>query len=67
MENGIYLSNRFTRIFRSEVETNPRISIHNLYYKLASHTTGSHAGLYNDAYYGNVYKNTMEEYLSVEL
>ena len=35
IEDGIYLSNRFTRVFRSEVEANPAISLHHLYY----HTT----------------------------
>lgn len=63
MEDGIYLSNRFTRVFRSQVEANPAISIHDLYYQLATHTTASHAGLYNDAFYGNVYRNTPEEFL----
>ena len=52
MEDGIYLSNRFTRVFRSQVEANPAISLHDLYYQLATHTTASHAGLYNDACYG---------------
>ena len=66
MEDGIYLSNRFTRVFRSEVETNPAITLHELYYQLATHTTASHAGLYNDACYGNVYRNTLEEFLRPE-
>ncbi|MBQ2544252.1 MAG: legumain, partial [Bacteroidales bacterium] len=63
MEDGIYLSNRFTRVFRSEVEANPSISLHDLYYQLATHTTASHAGLYNDNFYGNVYRNTLGEFL----
>lgn len=63
LEDGIYLSNRFTRVFRSEVEANPAITLHELYYQLATHTTASHAGLYNDACYGNVYRNTLEEFL----
>ena len=63
IEDGIYLSNRFTRVFRSEVEANPAISLHDIYYQLATHTTASHAGLYNDACYGNVYRNTLEEFL----
>ena len=63
MEDGIYLSNRFTRVFRSEVEANPAITLHQLYYQLATHTTASHAGLYNDACYGNVYRNTPEEFI----
>lgn len=67
IEDGIYLSNRFTRVFRSEVEKNPAISLHDLYYQLATHTTASHAGLYNDACYGNVYRNTVEEFLKPSL
>lgn len=63
LEDGIYLSNRFTRVFRSEVEANPAITLHELYYQLATHTTASHAGLYNDACYGNVYRNSPEEFL----
>ena len=63
LEDGIYLSNRFTRVFRSVVEDNPAISLHDLYYQLATHTTASHAGLYNDDCYGNVYRNTVEEFL----
>lgn len=63
LEDGVYLSNRFTRVFRSEVEANPAITLHQLYYQLATHTTASHAGLYNDACFGNVYRNTMEEFL----
>ena len=66
MEDGIYLSNRFTRVFRSEVEANPAISLHALYYQLATHTTASHAALYNDACYGNVYRNTLQEFLKPE-
>ncbi len=63
IEDGIYLSNRFTRIFRSQVKANPAIALHQLYYELATHTTASHAGLYNDASYGNVYRNKMDEFL----
>lgn len=63
LEGDIYLSNRFTRVFRSEVEANPSISLHDLYYQLATLTTGSHAGLYNDAFYGNVYRNTLQEFM----
>lgn len=63
MEDGIYLSNRFTRVFRSQVEANPAIFLHDLYYQLATHTKASHAGLYNDACYGNIYRSTLEEFL----
>jgi hypothetical protein len=43
-----------------------RASYGNLYYQLATHTTASHAGLYNDACYGNVYRNTLKEFLKPE-
>ena len=66
MEDGIYLSNRFTRVFRSEVEANPAITLHELYYQLATHPTASHAGMYNDACYGNVYRNSLQEFLKPE-
>ncbi len=50
---------------------NTRISswktpLHDLYYQLATHTTASHAGLYNDTFYGNVYRNTLQEFLKPE-
>ena len=60
---SVFLCGSCTRIFRSEVEANPSISLHDLYYQLATHTTASHAGLYNDNFYGNVYRNTLGEFL----
>lgn len=47
----------------SVLPDNPAITLHELYYQLATHTTASHAGLYNDACYGNVYRNSPEEFL----
>jgi hypothetical protein len=44
---------------------NSYAALHDLYYQLATHTTASHAGLYNDACYGNVYCNTLEKLLSL--
>lgn len=60
---GCYLSNGFTRAFRRAVEENPDISLNSLYKEVARQTTGSHAGIYNYYYYGNLYKNTLKEYL----
>jgi len=54
---------RVRKFPHADVEANPAISIHHLYYQLATHTTASHAGLYNDSCYGNVYRNTLEEFL----
>ena len=45
------------------VQGSPSISIHELYYQLATLTTGSHVGIYNDANNGNVYRNTLKEFL----
>lgn len=62
---GTYLSNGFTRAFRSAVENNPSITLNNLYKEVARETTGSHAGVYNYLYYGSLYRNTFEEYSAV--
>lgn len=57
-----YLSNAFTRAFRSAIDENPSITLRDLYFKLAQSTTGSHVMLYNDRYYGSVYANGMGDY-----
>lgn len=59
---GTYLSNSFTRAFRSAVEGNSAITLNRLYKDVARETTGSHAGIYNYYYYGSLYLNTFEEY-----
>ena len=60
---GTYLSNGFTRAFRTALEGCPTLSIHDLYVQVAEHTTGSHACLYNSEYYGSIYRNDLEEFL----
>lgn len=60
---GIWLSNGFTRAFQEQIDENPAISLRDLYYVLARRTVGSHATIYNADFYGNLYHNTMEEYL----
>lgn len=62
-EMGIWLSNGFTRAFQEAIDTNVHISLNDLYYKLARQTVGSHAMVYNSTNYGNMHRNTMEEYL----
>lgn len=37
--------------------------VRDLYYRLSLHTTGSHATVYNAALYGNMYRQTMREWL----
>ena len=61
---GIWLSNGFTRAFQESIDENPHITMRDLYYKLARQTIGSHATVYNHTYYGNMYTNTMKEYLN---
>ena len=60
---GVYLSNGFTRGFQDAIDTNPAISLRDLYYTLAAHTSGSHVKVYNAPNYGSVYSETMAEYL----
>lgn len=60
---GIWLSNGFTRAFQDAVDANPQISLRDLYYELARHTVGSHATMYNITHYGNMYTNSIGEYL----
>ena len=62
-EVGVFLSNGFTRGFQEAIGTNPAISLRDLYYTLAAHTSGSHVKVYNVPNYGNVYSNSMAEYL----
>ena len=61
---GVYLSNGFTRGFQEAIAQNSAISLRNLYYTLAAHTTGSHVKVYNAPHFGSVYKNTMVEFLT---
>lgn len=62
-EMNIWLSNGFTRAFQETIDANPDISLRNLYFRLARRTVGSHVSVYNEGNYGNVYRNTMAEYL----
>lgn len=61
---GVYLSNGFTRGFQEAIAQNPAISLRDLYYTLAAHTTGSHVKVYNVPHFGSVYSNTMAEFLT---
>ena len=60
---GLWLSNGFTRAFQEAIDENPDIVLRDLYYKLAAQTVGSHATVYNVENYGNMYTNTMSEFL----
>jgi len=60
---GVFLSNGFTRGFQEAIDADPAISLRDLYYTLASHTTGSHVKVYNASHYGNVYSESMADFL----
>ena len=60
---GVYLSNGFTRGFQEAIDTNPAVSLRDLYYTLARNTTGSHVKVYNPHHFGSVYSSTMAEFL----
>lgn len=62
-EMGVWLSNGFTRAFQESIDNDPTITLRDLYYQLARQTVGSHATVYNAENYGNLYHNTMKEYL----
>lgn len=62
-ELGVFLSNAFARSFRDAINSNPSISIRDLYLQLAKTTTGSHVSLYNEEQYGSVYTTNMSDYM----
>ncbi len=66
LEDTIYLSNAFTRVFREQVENNPDITLYELYTELARHTTASHAMIYNYEWYGSVYYNSLSEFFATD-
>lgn len=60
---NVWLTNRFTLSLRSALENNPAISLRELYYTLFRNTVGSHVMIYNNDAYGNMFNNTMEEFV----
>lgn len=60
---NVWLSNGFTRTFRDEVTANPDITLRELYYKTVRGTKGSHPRIYNASNYGNMYHETLREFL----
>jgi len=60
---GVYLTNSFTDALQEMLVLKPHVTMRDLYYSLASSVAGSHVKLYNIANYGNVYGETMKEYL----
>lgn len=60
---GVYLSNAFARTFRRRIETQPSITVYDLYLDLFRTTKGSHVSIYNQQEYGSVYTERMSEFL----
>lgn len=59
-----YLSNGFTRGFQQRIDTEPDVTLRDLYYHVAAQTVGSHARMYNIPAFGSVYKTRMDEFLN---
>ena len=60
---GIWMSNRFSATLEDCITKSPGISMRDLYYRLFTNTVGSHVMLYNASGYGNIYRESMLEYL----
>ena len=60
---GVYLTNSFTDGLHEALSLNPSVSLRDLYFSLASSVSGSHVKLYNTAKYGNVYGESMSDFL----
>lgn len=60
----VWMSNRFTSSLIESITKQPGLSLRDLYNQLARQTVGSHATVYNAEYYGNMYTNTMDEFIN---
>jgi glycosylphosphatidylinositol transamidase (GPIT) subunit GPI8/ABC-type branched-subunit amino acid transport system substrate-binding protein len=62
-ELGVWMTNRFTGSLYGQLESDPDISMRELYIDLFRNTTGSHVTVYNNTLFDNLYTATMEEFL----
>ncbi|MBO4611922.1 MAG: ABC transporter substrate-binding protein [Bacteroidaceae bacterium] len=60
---NVWMSNRFTATLQDCITNSPDISMRDLYYRLFINTVGSHVMVYNASNYGDIYLDSMEEYL----
>ena len=60
---GLWMSNRFSATLEDCINNSPDIPLRDLYYRLFTNTVGSHVMVYNAPAYGNIYRETMREYL----
>ncbi|MCH5217733.1 MAG: legumain [Muribaculaceae bacterium] len=61
-DHGVWMTNRFTSTFLTQIAENPDISLRDLYYRLFINTVGSHVMVYNAENYGNLYKTGTGEF-----
>ena len=62
---NVYLTNRFTSSIISRLYSDPATSLRDLYNVAFTGTLGSHVTIYNADNYGNLYQNTMREFLGM--
>lgn len=57
------MTNRFTSVLLEQTRKNSNISLRELYLAMFHQTLGSHVSVYNVDCYGNIYRETMGEFL----
>lgn len=62
---GVFLSDSFSRSLALTLHHQPDITLRNLYYNMVKLTTGSHVKIYNAGHYGNLFRNTMQEFIEL--
>lgn len=60
---GVWMSNRFTSTLQDCLSGKSNITLRELYYRMFINTVGSHVMVYNIEYFGNLYVDTMQEFL----
>lgn len=61
--DGIYYTDRFTRIITQNLTKNPDITYRDLYYNAVKETTGSHPTIINANRFDNMYKARLSEFI----
>lgn len=60
---NVWMTNRFTSVLLEQTRKNSNISLRELYLAMFHQTLGSHVSVYNVDCYGNIYRETMGEFL----
>ena len=60
--DGIYRTNRFTRILTGQIRQSEAMTYRDFYYNLFRHTIGSHVQAINSSLFDNLYKTKTDEY-----